>query len=125
MCSYYKYSGHCVSFTRRSNCERSKYVNTYYLCCFSVLWVCPTCIGCGCQVISCFGHHHGLNDTLGLDLMLVSIGYQTRWIQAQAALLWISKVQGYDHVCNRWSAKKKKTVPISVVTQQNTSNALF
>ena len=25
----------------------------------------------------------------------------------QAALLWISKVRGYDHVCSRWSAEKK------------------
>ena len=25
----------------------------------------------------------------------------------QSALLWISKVRGYDYVCRRWSAKKK------------------
>ena len=43
----------------------------------------------------------------------------------QAALLWISKVRGYDHVCRRWSAKKKKNTQNPVIKQENTSNALF
>ena len=39
---------------------------------------CPAGIDCGCQVISGFGRHLELTDTLGLDLMLVSIRCQTR-----------------------------------------------
>ena len=46
----------------------------HYLRRFSVLRVllCPTGIDRGCQVISGFGRHLGMTDTLGLDLMLVS-----------------------------------------------------
>jgi len=38
-------------------------------------------------------------------------------VKSQAALFWISKVQGYDHVWSWWSAQK-----IPVIKQQNTSN---
>ena len=41
----------------------------------------------------------------------------------QAALLWISKVRGYDRVCSRCSAKK--TLKSQVIKQQNTANTLF
>ena len=46
----------------------------HYLRRFSVLRVllCVTGIDRGCQVISGFGRHLGMTDTLGLDLMLVS-----------------------------------------------------
>ena len=71
-----------------------------------VLW-CPAGIDLECQVISGFRRHFGLEDTLGLYLVPVSIWFQARWIgPSQAALWWISKVRGYDHVCSRWSAKK-------------------
>ena len=97
---------------------------------------CPVDIDRGCQFISGFGRHLGLTDTLGLDLKLALIRYQTKWISTQAALLWISKVRGYDHGCCRWSAQKKlnkeqktkreeKNTQIRDIQQQNTSNALF
>ena len=54
---------------------------------FPRVWRCPAGIGRRCQVISGFGHHLGLTDTLGLDLMLVSIRCQTRWIK-------LSRVEG-------------------------------
>ena len=41
----------------------------------------------------------------------------------EAALLWISKVQGYGHVCSTWSAKKNTQRP--AMMQQSTLNALF
>jgi len=41
----------------------------------------------------------------------------------QAALLWISKVRGYDRVCSRCSAKK--TIKSQVIKQQNKANTLF
>ena len=66
------------------------YVQTYshyciwfcFCICFSVLRVLqrPTRIDNRCQVISGFGHHLGLCAILSLDLMPVSIRYQTRWI---------------------------------------------
>ena len=53
--------------------------NAYYLRCFSVPWVLrrPTDIDHRRQVISGFCSHLRLTDTVGLDLMLVSI-----WSQA-------------------------------------------
>ena len=40
---------------------------------------------------------------------------QDEFRQSQAALLWISKVRGYDHVCSRWSTRKKKNTHIPVM----------
>ena len=77
-----------TSFALRSYCVRQ---NAYYLRRFSVsrvLW-CPAGIYRGCQVISSFRPHR-------------------TWPRSQAALLWISKVWGYDPVCSRWSAKKTR-----------------
>ena len=34
--------------------------------------------------------------------------WQRKFRLSQAALLWISKVRGYDHICSGWSAKEKK-----------------
>ena len=66
-------TGKCI------NCVRQ---NAYYLRRFSVPRVlrCPAGIDRGCWVISGFRHRLGLTDTLGLDLMLVSIRCLTRWI---------------------------------------------
>ena len=47
-------------------------------------------------VISGFGRH--LSDARQGEFRLF-----------QSALLWISKVRGYDYVCRMWSAKKKYT----------------
>ena len=54
--------------------------NAYYLRRFSVPRIlrCPSGIDRACQVISGFGRHLGLTDTLGLDLMLLSIRCLTR-----------------------------------------------
>ena len=92
--------------------------NTQYLHFFSVRWFswCPADTDCRCWLISGFDRHLGLTDTRGLKLMLVSIR-QNEFRLSQAALLWISKVQGYDHVFSGWSAQK-----IPVIKQQNTSN---
>ena len=61
----------------------------------------------------------------GLDVTLLSIQCQTRWIYTQAALLWISKVQGYGHVCSGWSLKKTCKINISFKATKNTWNSLF
>ena len=82
--------------------------NVYHLRRFSFLLVsrCPAGIDRGCLVISGFGRHLGLCDTISLDVMLVSIRCQQDELRlSQAALSCISKVRGYDHVCSRWSAK--------------------
>ena len=39
----------------------------------------------------------------GIDPMLDKIN-----LDSKAALLWISKVRGYDHVCSGWSAQRRK-----------------
>ena len=74
---------------------------TYYLCHFSFTLVssCPVGIDRRCLVISDFDCHLGPCDTLCLDLMLYrSNGKQDEFRLSQAALLYISKVRGYDHV---------------------------
>ena len=85
----------------------------------------PAGIDRGRQVTSDFRPHLGLTDTLGRNLMLVSIRCQLRWIWtiSKDALLWISKVRGYDHVCSTRSVKKNTKIPL--IKQQDTSNALF
>ena len=68
--------------------------NVYYLRHFSVPRVlrCPTGIDRGCQVTSDFRRRLGLTDTLGLDLMLLSIRCQTSWIKA--SFIWSKVVPG-------------------------------
>ena len=74
---------------------------------------CPTRIDRRCSVISGFGCHLELTDTLGLNLMLTSIRYQTRWIPSISSYF-IVKFKSYDHFCSRWITE------IPVIKQEGT-----
>ena len=69
---------------------------------------CPAGIDYGCKFISGLGRYLGLCDTLSLDVWYESDVRQVEFGLSQAALLWISKVRGYDCVCGWWSAKETR-----------------
>ena len=84
-------------------------INTYYLCCFHSSWFCNVFRVLIVNARS-FQALAAILDYM-THLVLMSCWYQSdarqdKFTLFQASLLWISKVQGYGHVCSTWSAKK-------------------
>ena len=72
---------------------------------------CPACIDRGCKSFQALA---AILDYV-THLASMSCRYRSDAKQdefrrrlSQAAISWISKVRGYEHVCSRWSAKKTK-----------------
>ena len=96
---------------------------SYCLCRFSFPLVlrCPAGIDRGCM--SCQTLASILDcDTLNFDVMLISIWYQTWWIE----LLYCAfQKYAIDHVFNRWSAKKKKRANTSYKATKQTERTFY